>query len=140
MFGQLRQEKVQLEQTLEQEQEQQVGKLMKRIERLEKETVGKQSTLEQLRKEKIDLENTLEQEQEMLVNKLWKRMEKVESEKRELETRLGTTPPPSPNNDRANSAILNTRIMQLSSEVERLKRLLATTEAQSKLSLSISFI
>ena len=67
----------------------------------------------------------------MLVNKLWKRMEKVESEKRELETRLGTTPPPSPN-DRSNPAVLNSRIMELSAEVDRLKRLLATTEQQSK--------
>lgn len=39
---------MQLEQTLEQEQEQQVSKLMKRIDRLEKETIGKQSTLEQV--------------------------------------------------------------------------------------------
>lgn len=130
-LAQLRQEKVQLEQTLEQEQEQQVSKLMKKIGRLEKETTGKQATLEQLRREKIDLENTLEQEQEMLVNKLWKRMEKVEAEKRELESRLGTTPPPSPN-DRLNPAALNSRIVHLSGEVQRLKRLLATTDAQNK--------
>ena len=77
------------------------------------------------------MENTLEQEQEMLVNKLWKRMEKVEAEKRELESRLGTTPPPSPNNDRSNPAALNSRIMELSAEVDRLRRLLTTTEAQS---------
>lgn len=67
----------------------------------------------------------------MLVNKLWKRMEKVEAEKRELEARLGTTPPPSPNNDRSNPAALNSRIMELSAEVDRLRRLLTTTEAQS---------
>ena len=45
---QLRQEKVQLEQTLEQEQEQQISKLMKKIHRLEKETLLKQTTLEQV--------------------------------------------------------------------------------------------
>ena len=45
---QLRQEKVHLEQTLEQEQEHQVGKLMKKIDRLEKEVLGKQETLEQV--------------------------------------------------------------------------------------------
>ena len=45
---QLRQEKVQLEQTLEQEQEQQVSKLMKKIDRLEKETTTKQTGLEQV--------------------------------------------------------------------------------------------
>ena len=45
---QLRQEKVQLEQTLEQEQEQQISKLTKKIERLEKETLTKQATLEQV--------------------------------------------------------------------------------------------
>lgn len=58
-------------------------------------------------------------------------MEKVEAEKRELEARLGTTPPPSPNNDRSNPAALNSRIMELSAEVDRLRRLLTTTEAQS---------
>ena len=48
LLVQLRQEKVQLEQTLEQEQEQQVSKLMKKIERLEKETTTKQTGLEQV--------------------------------------------------------------------------------------------
>ncbi len=45
---QLRQEKVQLEQTLEQEQEQQIAKLTKKIERLEKETSGKQTSLDKV--------------------------------------------------------------------------------------------
>ena len=45
---QLRQEKVTLEQTLEREQEFQVNKLIRRIERLEAETVAKQQVLEQV--------------------------------------------------------------------------------------------
>jgi len=45
---QLRQEKVELEQTLEKEQEYQVNKLMRKIERLERDTVTKQATLEQV--------------------------------------------------------------------------------------------
>lgn len=79
---QLRQEKCKLEQTLEQEQECLVNKLMRKIEKLEAETSAKQSNLEQLRREKVELENTLEQEQEALVNRLWKRMDKLEQEKR----------------------------------------------------------
>lgn len=79
---QLRQEKCRLEQTLEQEQECLVNKLMRKIEKLEAETLAKQSNLEQLRREKVELENTLEQEQEALVNRLWKRMDKLEAEKR----------------------------------------------------------
>lgn len=71
-----------MEQTLEQEQECLVNRLMRKIEKLEAETLTKQTTLEQLRREKVDLENTLEQEQEALVNKLWKRMDKLEAEKR----------------------------------------------------------
>lgn len=130
-LAQLRQEKVQLEQTLEQEQEQQIAKLTKKIERLEKETHGKQNSLDKLRREKVDLENTLEQEQELLVNKLWKRMDKVEQEKRELEARLGATPPPSPSGQNS-PAFLNSRILQLSGEVDKLKRLLSETRAQSK--------
>lgn len=130
-LAQLRAEKVQLEQTLELEQEQQISKLTKKIERLEKETLTKQSSLDQLRREKIDLENTLEQEQEMLVNKLWKRMDKVEQEKRDLEARLGATPPPSPS-DRNTPAFLNSRITQLSSEVSKLRRMLDQTQAQSE--------
>jgi len=55
---------------------------MRKIEKLEAETLAKQSNLEQLRREKVELENTLEQEQEALVNKLWKRMDKLEAEKR----------------------------------------------------------
>ena len=81
-FLQLRQEKVQLEHTLEQEQECLVNKLMRRIEKLESETTAKQTNLETLRREKVELENTLEQEQEALVNKLWKRMDQLETEKR----------------------------------------------------------
>ena len=79
---------MQLEQTLEQEQEQMVNKLMRKIEKLEAETVAKQTNLEQLRREKIELENTLEQEQESLVNRLWKRMERLEAEKRLLQEKL----------------------------------------------------
>lgn len=45
---QLRQEKMQLERTLEQEQEYQVNKLMRKIERLENETVSKQRKLEEV--------------------------------------------------------------------------------------------
>lgn len=59
---------------------------MRKIEKLEAETLTKQTTLEQLRREKVDLENTLEQEQEALVNKLWKRMDKLEAEKRYLKS------------------------------------------------------
>jgi coiled-coil domain-containing protein 6 len=44
----LRQEKFQLEQTLEQEQEFQVNTLMRKIERLEADVVSKQSCLEQV--------------------------------------------------------------------------------------------
>ena len=40
---------MQLEQTLEQEQEQQISKLMKKISKLEKETLMKQSSLDQVR-------------------------------------------------------------------------------------------
>ncbi|CAF1341449.1 unnamed protein product, partial [Didymodactylos carnosus] len=85
---QLRDEKQNLEQTLEQEQASQVNKLMKRIKRLEAETMTKQDTLEQLKREKIELENTLEKEQESLVNRLWKRMEKLETDKRLLQEKL----------------------------------------------------
>eukprot|EP00112_Aurelia_sp_Birch-Aquarium-sp1_P025784 Seg878.8 transcript_id=Seg878.8/GoldUCD/mRNA.D3Y31 product="Coiled-coil domain-containing protein 6" protein_id=Seg878.8/GoldUCD/D3Y31 len=95
---QLRNEKAQLEQTLEQEQEFQVNKLIRKIERLEAETMAKQTILEQLRKEKVDLENALEQEQESLVNRLWKKMEKLEKEKRLLQEKLEqpVSEPPSP--------------------------------------------
>lgn len=66
----------------------------------------------------------------MLVNKLWKRMEKVESEKRELESRLGNTPPPSPSDHKLNPAALNSRIVSLSNEVDRLRQMLAATDAK----------
>ena len=46
---QLRQEKCELEVTLEKEQEYQVNKLMRRIEKLQAEVVSKQATLEQVR-------------------------------------------------------------------------------------------
>ena len=58
-------------------------------------------------------------------------MEKVEREKRDLEARLGATPPPSPN-DRNSPAFLNSRIMQLSEQVILLKKQLEQTDAQSK--------
>lgn len=45
---QLRQEKCELEETLEKEQEYQVNKLMRKIEKLEAETLSKQTTLEQV--------------------------------------------------------------------------------------------
>jgi len=61
---------------------------MKRIQRLEAETLNKEYTLEQLKREKIELENTLEKEQESLVNRLWKRMEKLETDKRLLQLKL----------------------------------------------------
>ncbi|CAF1464078.1 unnamed protein product [Rotaria sordida] len=61
---------------------------MKRIKRLEAETLNKQNTLDQLKREKIELENTLEKEQESLVNRLWKRMEKLETDKRLLQLKL----------------------------------------------------
>ena len=44
----LRQEKIQLEQTLEQEQEYQVNKLMRKIDKLESDVTSKQTTLEQV--------------------------------------------------------------------------------------------
>lgn len=47
-FNQLRQEKIQLEQTLEQEQEYQVNKLMRKIDKLESDVTSKQTTLEQV--------------------------------------------------------------------------------------------
>ena len=50
---------------------------------------------------------------------------------RELETRVGATPPPSPK-DRTTDAALNSRVVQLSTEVERLKKELNETEAKSE--------
>lgn len=55
---QLRQEKCRLEQTLEQEQECLVNKLMRKIEKLEAETLAKQMNLERLRREKVVLIKT----------------------------------------------------------------------------------
>lgn len=46
---QLQHEKAELEQHLEQEQEFQVNKLMKKIKKMENETISKQLTLEQVR-------------------------------------------------------------------------------------------
>lgn len=80
-FVQLKSEKAELVTTLKQEQEVMVSRLLKKIKKLEADTVAKQQHLEQLRREKVELENTLEQEQEALVNRLWKRMEKLENEK-----------------------------------------------------------
>ena len=51
---QLRHEKEHLEQTLEQEQECLVNKLMNKIQKLESQTLNKQTTLEQLRREKVN--------------------------------------------------------------------------------------
>lgn len=45
---QLRQEKIELEETLEKEQEAQINKLMRKIEKLEADTYSKQQTLEQV--------------------------------------------------------------------------------------------
>jgi len=134
-LNQLRNEKVELEQTLEQEQEAQVNKLMRKIEKLETETQSKQNDLDRVRKEKVELENTLEQEQEALVNKLWKRMDKLEAEKRVLQAKLEQpiSAPPSPadfprGDDTASH--LSSHILNLRSEVERMKRSLVTTQHQ----------
>merc|ERR1719357_1276905 len=136
-LNQLRQEKVQLEHTLEQEQECLVNKLMRKIEKLETETSSKQTTLDQLRREKVQLENTLEQEQEALVNKLWKRMDKLETEKRNLQIKLDqpVSAPPSPrdlsNGDNAPTAStpeqLTSHIQWLRNEVARLKHQLTSS-------------
>ena len=48
-YHQLQQEKVELETTLEREQEYQVNKLMKKIDKLEAETKSKQNTLDQVK-------------------------------------------------------------------------------------------
>jgi len=132
---QLRQEKVTLEQTLEREQEFQVNKLIRRIERLEAETVAKQHILEQLRKEKVDLENTLEQEQEGLVNRLWIRMEKLETEKRHLQEKLDqpVSEPASPRKVHicdVNLDDLSVNVNVLRDEVIRLRTNLAQAQAE----------
>lgn len=64
-LNQLRAEKVELEKTLEESQQNLVNKLMRKIKKLESETTEKQQNLERLRHEKIELENSLEQEQGM---------------------------------------------------------------------------
>ena len=51
---------------------------------------------------------------------------------RELEARVGATPPPSPS-DRTDSAILTSRITQLSKEVKSLRKRLAEVEAKSEI-------
>ncbi len=58
-------------------------------------------------------------------------MEKVEKEKRDLEARLGDTPPSSPH-DKNSPAFLNSRILQLSEQVSVLRQQLERTDAQSK--------
>uniref|UniRef100_R4G4V7 Coiled-coil domain-containing protein 6 n=1 Tax=Rhodnius prolixus TaxID=13249 RepID=R4G4V7_RHOPR len=131
---QVRQEKCKLEQTLEQEQECLVNKLMRKIEKLEAETLAKQSNLEQLRREKVELENTLEQEQEALVNRLWKRMDKLETEKRTLQIKLDqpVSDPASPrdlsNGDTASN--LSAHIQHLRGEVSRLRAQLAHAQQE----------
>ncbi|CAG9826265.1 unnamed protein product [Diabrotica balteata] len=126
--------KMRLEQTLEQEQECLVNRLMRKIEKLEAETLAKQSNLEQLRREKVELENTLEQEQEALVNKLWKRMDKLEAEKRMLQIKLDqpVSDPASPreisNGDTASN--LSSHIQTLRSEVARLRSTLAMSQQE----------
>jgi len=140
-----RQEKGQLEHTLEQEQECLVNKLMRKIEKLETQTGCKQATLDQLRREKVELENTLEQEQEALVNKLWKRMDKLESEKRGLQIKLDqpVSEPPSPreapgrhsrNGDTA--AHLANNIHQLRQECAKLKQQLTVGELNHQRKMS----
>lgn len=132
---QLQHEKAELEQHLEQEQEFQVNKLMKKIKKLENDTISKQLTLEQLRREKIDLENTLEQEQEALVNRLWKRMDKLEAEKRILQEKLDqpVSAPPSPRDismeiDSPENMMRHIRFLK--NEVERLKKQLRAAQLQ----------
>ena len=48
---------------------------------------------------------------------------------RDLETRMGTTPPPSPS-DKMDHVALNARVVQLSNEVDQLKKLLSKTESK----------
>ncbi|XP_063969548.1 coiled-coil domain-containing protein 6-like [Lytechinus pictus] len=130
----LRHEKLQLERTLEQEQEYQVNKLMRKIERLENDTGGKQRKLEELKREKIDLENALEQEQEALVNRLWKRMEKLEAEKRNLQEKLDepVSAPPSPREIKngETTETLSRYVEQLRNEVRKLKNQLLSTQME----------
>uniref|UniRef100_A0A1B0D0V0 Uncharacterized protein n=1 Tax=Phlebotomus papatasi TaxID=29031 RepID=A0A1B0D0V0_PHLPP len=114
---------------------------MRKIEKLEAETLAKQTNLEQLRREMIELENTLEQEQEALVNKLWKRMDKLEAEKRSLQIKLDqpVSDPTSPkyeelaaatNGDTASN--LSSHIQTLRSEVVRLRANLAAAQKETQ--------
>lgn len=133
----MRQEKCKLEQTLEEEQECLVNKLMRKIEKLQAETDNKQTNLDQLRREMVELENTLEQEQEALVNKLWKRMDKLEAEKRLLQLKLDQpiSDPTTPldinyaNGDTASN--ISSHIQTLRSEVLRLRANLAAAEQET---------
>lgn len=111
---------------------------MRKIEKLEAETIAKQTNLEQLRREMVELENTLEQEQEALVNKLWKRMDKLEAEKRSLQIKLDepvsdpTTPKDLPNKNGADAASnLSAHIQTLRSEVSRLRTTLVTAQKET---------
>lgn len=107
---------------------------MRKIEKLEHETLSKQSNLEQLRREMVELENTLEQEQEALVNKLWKRMDKLETEKRSLQKKLDqpvsdpTTPKDISNANGDTATNLSTHIQTLRSEVIRLRANLSAAQ------------
>lgn len=136
-LDQLRQEKCKLEQTLEQEQECLVNKLMRKIEKLEAETLAKQTNLEQLRREMVELENTLEQEQEALVNKLWKRMDKLEAEKRSLQIKLDepvsdpTTPRDLSTANGDTASHLSAHIQTLRSEVTRLRSNLLAAQKET---------
>lgn len=114
---------------------------MRKIEKLEAETLSKQTNLEQLRREMVELENTLEQEQEALVNKLWKRMDKLEAEKRSLQIKLDqpVSDPTSPKDIQVRSdsyggdtaTNLSAHIETLRSEVARLRSNLEAAEKES---------
>eukprot|EP00210_Caulerpa_lentillifera_P008033 g7670.t1 len=90
---------IQMQVTIEQEEECISNKLLKRLEQLKKEkqilaneveqeeeflTNTLQKKLEKLNQEKIDLENQLESEQEYIVNKLQKQLWNLNLEKRKL--------------------------------------------------------
>lgn len=51
---------------------------------------------------------------------------------------MGTTPPPSPS-DKMDHVALNARVVQLSNEVDRLKKLLSKTESKRE-SFVLSFV
>merc|ERR1711990_1386436 len=107
---------------------------MRRIERLERETHTKHTSLDQLRREKVELENTLEKEQEALVNRLWKKLDRLEYEKRHLQVKLNETsgskqqlpkssPRPVDKND--SSEKVASHVKTLKQEVEKLRKQLA---------------